>query len=200
MKNFKYRKYSFGLLFTVLVLVGGIFFSVRTAYAHSSFYPHHVQDFGAIKDSIKEMRGKVIITTIIFVAVLTCVIILALRKGNVDRPAYETDQARLEQAILKAAQAAVQTGFAQDGLQALRAAIVAYAQSTGVSLNSDALAKHTSPITCKIRNNRILAQIVNKDGDIGLEIHATCGAVGMRAFVDKTGRIEAKASASTAKN
>ncbi len=193
MKNFRNPKYSF-LILTVFVLIGIMSFSVETAYAHGSFYPHHVQDFGAIKDSIKEIRSKVIITTIIFVAVLTGVIILALRKGNVDKPAYKTDQARLEQAILRAAQAATQTGFAQDGLQALHAAIVAYAQSVGVSLNSDALAKHTSPIMCKIRNDRILAQIVYKDGEIGLEINATCGAAGMHAFVDKTGGIESKTS------
>ncbi|MBM3235184.1 hypothetical protein FJZ31_02675 [Candidatus Poribacteria bacterium] len=186
MKNFKYRKY---LILTLFMLVG-IIFSVRTAYAHGSFYPHHVQDFGAIKDSIKEMRGKVIIITIVFVTVLTGVIILALRKGNVDKPAYETDQIRLKQATLKAAQAASQTGFNQDGLQALRAAIVAYAQSVGVALNSDTLAKHTSPIMCKIRNDRILAKIVYNDGDIGLEINVTCGTVGMQAFVDKKGKIE----------
>jgi hypothetical protein len=185
-KNFKYRKY---LILTVFMLVG-IIFSVKTAYAHDSFYPHHVQDFGAIRDSIKEMRGKVIIITIVFVTVLTGVIILALRKGNVDKPAYETDQIRLKQAILKAAQAASQTGFDKDGLQALRAAIVAYAQSVGVALNSDALEKHTSPIMCKIRNDRILAKIVYNDGDIGLEINVTCGTTGMHAFVDKTGNIE----------
>lgn len=173
----------------------GIIFSVGAAYAHDSFYPHHVQDFGAIKDSIKEMRGKVIITTIIFVSVLTGVIILALRKGNVDKPAYETDQIRLKQAILKAAQAASQVGFNQDGLQALRAAIVAYAQSVGVSFSSDALAKHTSPIMCKIRNDRILAKIVYNDGNIGLEINVTCGVARMQAFVDKTGKIELNASA-----
>jgi len=190
-KNFKYRKY---LILTLFMLVG-IIFSVRTAYAHGSFYPHHVQDFGAIKDSIKEMRGKVIIITIVFVTVLTGVIILALRKGNVDKPAYETDQIRLKQATLKAAQAASQTGFNQDGLQALRAAIVAYAQSVGVSISSDALAKHTSPIMCKIRNDRILAKIVYNNGDIGLEINVTCGTTGMHAFVDKTGNIELKASA-----
>jgi len=195
-KNLNYRKYSF-LIITILVLTG-VIFSVRTAYAHGRFYPHHVQDFGAIKDSIKEMRGKVIITTIIFVVVLTGVIILALRKGNVDRPVHETDQARLEQGIFKAAQAAVQTGFAQDGLQALRAAIIAYARSVGVSLSSDALAKHTSPIICKIRNDRILAKIVYNDSDIGLEISATCGEVSMHAFVDKIGKIESKAPTSKA--
>ena len=173
---------------------------MRTASAHGSFYPHHTQDFGAIRDSIKEMRGKVIIITIVFVAVLTGVIILALRKGNVDKPAHETDQARLEQGIFKAAQAVVQTGFAQDGLQALRAAIIAYAQSVGVSISSDALAKHTSPIICKIRNDRILAKIVYDDGNIGLEINATCGEVSMHAFVDKTGGIESTAPTSKAES
>ena len=169
------------------VLVGILCFTERIVYAHSSFYPHHVQDFGAIKDSIKEMRGKVIITTIVFVAVLTGVIIFALRKGHGDRPAHETDQARLEQAISNAAQAAAQTGFDKDGSRALRAAIVAYARSVGVSLSSEALAKHTSPIICQIRNDRLLAQIVDQNGDIGLEIRATCGEVSMHAVVDKTG-------------
>ncbi|HIE28281.1 TPA: hypothetical protein EYP66_13435 [Candidatus Poribacteria bacterium] len=188
MKN-RYRQNLYGFMLMFFVLIGILCFTARIVYAHSSFYPHHVQDFGAIKDSIKEMRGKVIITTIVFVAVLTGVIILALRKGNVDRPAHETDQARLEQAIFNAAQAAAQTGFDKDGSRALRAAIVAYAQSVGVSLSSNALEKHTSPIRCKIRNDRILAQIVYQNGDIGLEIRATCDTASMNAFVDKTGRI-----------
>jgi hypothetical protein len=82
----------------------------------------------------------------------------------------------------------------QDGLQALRVAIIAYAQSVGVSLSSESLAQHISPITCKIRNDRLLARIVYQNGDIGLKIRATCGAVEVNAFVDKTGKIESKVS------
>ena len=66
------RTFSYILLISSCII--SICFS-RTAGAHGSFYPHHVQDFGAIKERINELRGPVIITTSIFVIVLAITIV-----------------------------------------------------------------------------------------------------------------------------
>jgi len=164
----------------------------ETVVAHGTFYPHHVQDFGAIKDRIKELRGPVIITTSIFVIVLAGVIFLALRRGSIEqKKTFESVNARLKQAVRDAAKAA-QAELTNDELQALRSALTAYAESVGIPFKGDALTIHLanaslhSPIVCKIRNDRVIAQVREKDGELGIEIRATCGSASARVFVYRT--------------
>ncbi len=163
----------------------------KTVGAHGSFYPHHTQDFGTIKDRINELRGPVIITTSVFVIVLAGVIFLALRRGSVERKkTFESVHARLKQAVHDAAKAA-QAELTNDELQALRSALIAYAESVGIPFKSDALTIHLanassrSPIVCKIRGDRVIVQMREKDGELGIEIRATCGAASAHAFVRK---------------
>ena len=194
--NYHYRQYRqisiYGLILWIFILtVFEMIFVGQVVYAHGSFYPHHLKDVGAIKDNIKEMRGKVIGTTIIFVAVLTGVIVLALRKGNIDKPLYENTQSRLKHATLNAAQAA-QAELAHDALKALRSAVAAYARSVGVPFSDNSLSIHGSPITCKIREDKIFARIFKKSDVTCLEIRAICGTIGVTIVVDETGRIDSR--------
>ena len=179
------------ILWIFILTVFEMIFVGQVVYAHGSFYPHHLKDIGAIKDNIKEMRGKVIVTTIIFVAVLTGVIVLALRKGNIDKPLYENTQSRLKHATLNAAQAA-QAELAHDALKALRSAVAAYARSVGVPFSNNALSTHSSPITCKIREDKIFARIIKKNGVMCIEIRAMCGTISVTTIVDETGGIDSR--------
>jgi len=176
--------------FSILIVSFIIFLCISsTVGAHPTFYPHHVQDFGTIKDRINELRGPVIITTSVFVIVLAGVIFLALRRGSIEQKrTFESVHARLRQAVYDAAKAA-QVELAKSELQALRSALMAYAESVGIPFKADTLAIHLSnasarsPIMCKIGADRITAQVKEKDGEVGIEIRATCGSASAYAFV-----------------
>lgn len=180
------------LFFHTLIISFIIFLCFpETVGAHGSFYPHHVQDFGAIKNRIRELRGPVVITTSVFVIVLAGVIFLALRRGSVEQKRdFKSVHARLRQAVYDAAKAA-QIELAKGELEALRSALTAYAESVGVPFKADTLTVHLanasarSPIMCKIGGDRITAQVREKDGELGIEIRATCGSASASAFIRK---------------
>lgn len=120
----------------LLLSIGILCWSTPTA-AHDAFYPHHREDFENMTRR-RELRGTVIVSTIIFVGVVGTIIYVAMRKSSTDDKTNQmeakTVQERLEYAANNAAKAAQHALKAKSSIkEATAAALTTYAESTGVT-------------------------------------------------------------------
>ena len=104
--------------------------------AHDTFYPHHREDFENIRRR-RELRGTVIVSTIIFVGIVGTIIYVAMRKSSTDdktdRIETKTIEERLEQATNNAAKAAQRVLNENKCIkEAAAIALTTYAENSGV--------------------------------------------------------------------
>lgn len=136
--------------------------------AHEAFYPHHREDFENMRRR-RELRGTVILSTLIFVGVVGTVIYVALRKSSTDNKTdqmeVETVQERLAYAANNAAKAARSVLNANNNIEeAVASALKTYAETSGVSwrprshgsVNAESVPYQ---IRCKIGNDVVTLSI-----------------------------------------
>jgi hypothetical protein len=136
--------------------------------AHDAFYPHHREDFESMTRR-RELRGTVIVSTIIFVGVMGAIIYVAMRKSSTDdktdQMEAKTVQERLEYAANKAAKAAQHVLNANSSIkEAAAAALTTYAETSGVvwrprSYGQDSAESVPYQIRCKIGHDIVTLSI-----------------------------------------
>ena len=104
--------------------------------AHDAFYPHHREDFENMRRR-RELRGTVIVSTIIFAGIVGTIIYVAMRKSSTDDKTdlmeAKTVQERLEHAANNAAKAAQRALNANRSIkEAAATALTTYAENAGV--------------------------------------------------------------------
>ena len=159
------RKYFVSPL--LLLSIGMLCWSTLT-FAHDAFYPHHREDFESMTRR-RELRGTVILSTAVFLAVLGTVVYIALRKSKevdeIDRDETKTIQERLGYAANSGAAAAkhvLNTGG--DVAKAAEAALTAYAAASGVTWQSPSYGQRrpesfSYQIRCKIGSDIVTLSI-----------------------------------------
>ncbi len=125
------------LFFFLLLLSIGVLCWRAPITAHDAFYPHHREDFENMTRR-RQLRGTVIVSTIVFVGVVGAVIYVAMRKSiaddKTDQIETKTVQERLEHAANTAAKAAQQVLNANRNIkEAATTALTTYAEISGVT-------------------------------------------------------------------
>ena len=151
----------------LLLAIGIVCWSPLT-FAHEAFYPHHREDFESMTRR-RELRGTVILSTAVFLAVLGTVVYIALRKSKavdeIDRNEAKTVQERLEYAANRAAAAARYVlNTEQNIAKAAEAALTAYAEASGVTWQSRSYGQPRAEslpyqIRCKIGSDVVTLSI-----------------------------------------
>jgi len=136
--------------------------------AHDAFYPHHREDFENMARR-RQLRGTVILSTIVFVGVVGTIIYVAMRKSIADNKTdhieTKTIQERLAYAANHAAEAAQHVLKTNNNIkEAATTALTTYAETSGVSwqprshglANAESVPYH---IRCKIGNDVVTLSI-----------------------------------------
>ena len=125
------------LFFSPLLLSSiGMLYWCTPISAHDAFYPHHREDFENISRR-RELRGTVILSTIVFNGVVGTLIYVALRKSSTADKTEQTEaktvQERLEYAANDAAAAARHVLHTNNNIkEAAATALTTYAETSGV--------------------------------------------------------------------
>ena len=128
----------FRFLFLFLLLLSlGVLCWRTPIFAQDAFYPHHREDFEDMARR-RQLRGTVILSTIVFVGVVGTVIYLAMRKSitddKTDKMEASTVQERLTDSVDKAAKAAQHALNTDNSIkEAVTAALTTYAETSGVT-------------------------------------------------------------------
>ena len=120
----------------LLLLSIGTLYWCTPISAHDAFYPHHREDFENMTRR-RELRGTVILSTIVFVGVVGTIIYVALRKSGTDDQTEQVEaktvQERLEHAVNNAAAAAERVLNTNNNIkEAATTALTTYAEISGV--------------------------------------------------------------------
>ena len=121
----------------LLLLTVGILCWGPPLLAHDAFYPHHREDFESMTRR-RELRGTVILSTVVFLSVLGAVVYVALRKSKEIDDADGSDakvvQEGLKDAANRAATAAKYVLNAGGNIaKASEVALTTYAEASGVT-------------------------------------------------------------------
>ena len=105
--------------------------------AHDTFYPHHREDFENMARR-RQLRGTVILSTIVFIGVVGTIIYIAMRKSiaddKTDQMEAKTVQERLAYAANNAAKAAQSVLNTNNNITAAATtALMTYAETSGVT-------------------------------------------------------------------
>ncbi len=159
--------FRFLFLFLLLVAIGMLCWRIPIT-AHDAFYPHHREDFENMARR-RQLRGTVILSTIVFVGTIGTIVYIALRKSSTENKteqiANKTVQERLEHAANTAAKAARHALNGDSNVkEAATTALTTYAETSGVSWQSRShrLANAESvpyQIRCKIGNDVVTLSI-----------------------------------------
>ena len=155
------------LFFFLLLFIGVLCWRTPTT-AHDAFYPHHREDFENMTRR-RQLRGTVILSTIVFVGVVGTIIYVAMRRSTVhdktDQMEAKTVQERLTYAANNAAKAAQHVLNTNNNLtEAAATALTTYAEASGVTwrprshgqINSESVPYQ---IRCKIGNDVVTLSI-----------------------------------------
>lgn len=136
--------------------------------AHDTFYPHHREDFENMTRR-RELRGTVIVSTIVFVGVVGAVIYVAMRKSSTDdktdQMEAKTVQERLEYATNNAAKAARHALNTNNSIkEAAATALTTYAETSGIvwhprTYGQDSAESVPYQIRCKIGHDIVTLSI-----------------------------------------
>ena len=156
------------LFFFLLLLSMGVLCWRPPISAHDAFYPHHREDFENMARR-RQLRGTVILSTIVFVGVVGTVIYIAMRKSStedkIEQIEVKTVQERLDHAANTAVKAAQHALNANRNIkEAATAALTTYAETSGVtwrphsygSANTESMPYQ---IRCKIGNDVVTFSI-----------------------------------------
>ncbi len=156
------------LFFPLLLLSIGVLCWHTPIAAHDAFYPHHREDFENMTRR-RQLRGTVILSTIVFVGVVGTVIYVAMRKSTAhdqtDQIEAKTVQERLTDAANNAAKAAQHVLNTNNNItEAATTALTTYAEASGVTwrprshgqVNSESVPYQ---IRCKIGNDIVTLSI-----------------------------------------
>lgn len=156
------------LFFFLLLLSNGVLCWRPPISAHDAFYPHHREDFENMTRR-RQLRGTVVLSTIVFVGVVGTIVYVALRKSSTEDKTEQievkTVQERLEHAANTAAKAAQHALNANSNIkEAATTALTTYAETSGVtwrphsygSVNAESMPYH---IRCKIGNDVVTLSI-----------------------------------------
>lgn len=151
----------------LLLSIGTLCWNTST-YAHDAFYPHHREDFENMTRR-RELRGTVIVSTIVFVGVVGAVIYVAMRKSNTDDKTDQieakTVQERLEYATNNAAKAARHALNTKSSIkEAATTALTTYAETSGIAWHPRAYGQNSAEsipyqIRCKIGHDIVTLSI-----------------------------------------
>ena len=152
----------------LLLLSIGILCWNTSTIAHDAFYPHHREDFENMTRR-RELRGTVIVSTIVFVGVVGAVIYAAMRKSSTDdktdQMEAKTVQERLEYAANNAAKAARHVLNANSSIkEAATTALTTYAETSGIvwhprAYGQDSIESIPYQIRCKIGHDIVTLSI-----------------------------------------
>ena len=159
--------FRFVFLFLLLLSIGVLCWQTPIS-AHDAFYPHHREDFENMARR-RQLRGTVILSTIVFVGVVGTVIYVALRKSSTEDKTEQieakTVQERLEHAANTAAKAAQHTLNANRNIkEAATTALTTYAETSGITWRPRSH-RQVNPksvpyqIRCKIGNDVVTLSI-----------------------------------------
>ena len=159
----------FRLLFFFLLLLSiGVLCWRTPISAHDAFYPHHREDFENMARR-RQLRGTVILSTIVFVGVVGTAIYIAMRKSStedkIEQIEVKTVQERLEHATNTAANAAQHALNANRNIkEAATIALTTYAETSGVTWQPRSHGQvnpESAPyqIRCKIGNDVVTLSI-----------------------------------------
>ncbi|MDE0425016.1 MAG: hypothetical protein OXI24_21170 [Candidatus Poribacteria bacterium] len=156
------------LFFSLLLVSIGVLCWRTPISAHDAFYPHHREDFENMTRR-RQLRGTVILSTIVFVGVVGAVIYVALRKSiaddKTDQIETKTVQERLTYAANSAAKAAQHALNAKRNIkEAATTALTTYAEASGVTWRPHSYGSVTAEsvpyhIRCKIGNDVVTLSI-----------------------------------------
>ena len=175
----------------LLLLSISMLYRVTPIAAHDAFYPHHREDFENMGRR-RELRVTVLISTVVFLAVLGVVVYLALRKSRDNRDiadaAAKMVQERLEQATHNAARAVLQSLDANGNVaEATTVCFSTYSESCGVTWHPRLDDPHRAEsvvyqIRCKIGADVVTLSITPKSVQIRAE-HDSSNSENARATV-----------------
>lgn len=162
-------RFFFASLLLLLSII--VFCWCPPTLAHDAFYPHHRDDFESMTRR-RELRGTVILGTVVFLSVLGTVVYIAFRKSkepdDSDRDDAKTLQERLVSAANSAASAAeCAINSKGDVGKAAEAALTAYAAASGTTWQSRSPMQsrmESTPyqIRCKIGSDVVTLSINTK--------------------------------------
>ncbi len=175
-----------GLIACLFLLV--LLIPIRQIAAHGAFYPHHLQDFGAIQ-ARAEIRVTVLISTGVFVALLVGVIVLAIRRGQVEVRDSQKDHRKRLLSGLEAAAKAGTSAWPHDPTRALIMAIQAFADVTRVPWNPELLVDPKMPLRCQLGNDQLTISSPRSHGENLMEFRAVCEDICVRIVLDEYGNV-----------
>ena len=154
--------------FPLILLSIGMLCWSAPIFAHDAFYPHHREDFENMTRR-RQLRGTVILSTIVFVGVVGTIIYVALRKSSTDDETDQieakTVQERLAYAANNAANAAQHVLNANSNIkEAVATALTTYAETSGVAWRPSSYGQNSAEsvpyqIRCKIGNDVVTLSI-----------------------------------------
>ena len=172
----------------VLLCVLGACACTGFGHAHGAFYPHHLQDFGMIR-SREEVRITVLVVTGVFVLLLSGVIVLAIKKGQLEATGLQHDHGKRLRAGIDAATIAASTHWPGDSAQALAAALEAYAAATGNRWNPALLPAAQMPVRCQFGGDLLVLHSHKSATSERMMFQATHQEITIRAFLEEKGEI-----------
>ena len=166
------------LLFCLLTLLAS------SARSHDAFYPHHRDDLDALNRK-QEIRGVVLISTIVFLMALGGVLYIVVRNSKAaEQVSHKTEQDRLDRAAHQAAEAACATlTKGQHTSSAIHAALAAYADTEGVAWHENAAPVDAKYLRCKIGSDVVIVGVTDQSGEYRIEVNASCDGVDTNAHV-----------------
>ena len=159
------RKFIFPSL---LLLTIGILCWRPPIFAHDAFYPHHREDFESMTRR-RELRGTVLVSTVVFLSVLAAVVYLALRKSREIEDIGGSDTIEVQERLRAAANSAAYAAkhilnTEQNVAKAAETALTTYAAVSGVTWQPHSY-RHSRPksvpfhIRCKIGQDIVTLSI-----------------------------------------